>query len=52
MLSEQMRLVKVGSSVAEKLELQVAEMHHKIVIARLKHFREQLERDMQPDSWL
>jgi hypothetical protein len=52
MLSEQMRLVKVGSSVAEKLERQVAEMHHKIVIARLKHFREQLEREMQPDSWL
>jgi hypothetical protein len=52
MLSEQMQLVKVGPSVAEKLERQVAKMHHKIVIARLKHFREQLEREMQPDSWL
>lgn len=47
-----MRLVKVGPSLRERLERWVAEVHHKGVIARLRHFREQLERDMAPEPWM
>ena len=47
-----MRLVKVGPSLRERLERWIADQHHKAVIARLRRFREELERDMEPEGWL
>jgi hypothetical protein len=46
-----MRLVKVGPSLSERLGQQMAAIRHKDVIACLRRFREQLERDMEPESW-
>jgi hypothetical protein len=46
-----MRLVKTGPSLRERLERWIAGQHHKAVITRLRRFREQLERDMQPEPW-
>ena len=45
------RVVKVGSSLRERLERQMAKQHHKAVIARLRRFREGLECDMDPEPW-
>lgn len=42
MLSEQMRLVKTGPGLAEKLE-------HKKLVRLLREFRENLEADMSPE---
>jgi hypothetical protein len=42
MLSEQMRLVKTGPGLAEKLE-------HKRLVRHLREFRESLEADMSPE---
>ena len=47
-----MRLVKIGPSLSERLERRVAGAHHKAVVARLRRFREGLEHDMRPESWL
>lgn len=46
-----MRLVRVGPSLRERLERWVAAAHHQTVIARLRRFREELERDMEPEPW-
>jgi len=46
-----MRLVKVGPSLRERLERRIAAAHHRAVIARLRRFREQLERRMEPEPW-
>lgn len=46
------RLVKVGPSLRERLERRLAAAHHKLVLARLSRFREDLERQMRPESWL
>lgn len=48
---ESIRLVKVGPSLRERLERRVAAEHHRAVIARLRGFREHLERDMEPEPW-
>ena len=42
MLSEQMRLVKTGPGLAEKIE-------HRRLVRRLREFRESLEVDMSPE---
>jgi hypothetical protein len=47
-----LRLVKVGPSLRERLERRIAGVHRKTVIARLRRFREGLEREMRPESWL
>jgi hypothetical protein len=49
---ETMRLVKVGPSLRERMERWIAARHHEAVIARLRSFREGLERDMEPEGWL
>ena len=46
-----MQLVKVGSSLRERLERWVAGAHHNVVVGRLRRFREGLERDMAPEAW-
>jgi len=51
MSSQRMRLVKVGPSLSERLERQVAGAHHKAVVARLRRFRQGLEHDMKPETW-
>jgi len=49
---ETMRLVRIGPSLRERVERQIAEWHHRVVVARLRHFRQQLERDMEPELWI
>jgi hypothetical protein len=49
---DKLRLVKVGPSLRERLERRIAGVHRKTVIARLRRFREGLEREMRPESWL
>ena len=44
-----MRLVKVGPSLRERVERRIAAAHHEAVVVRLRRFREQLERDMEPE---
>jgi hypothetical protein len=46
---ETMRLVKTGPSLRERLERRIAAVHRNAVVARLRHFRQQLERDMEPE---
>lgn len=46
---EAMRLVKVGPSLRERVERWIAAVHHRVVVARLRRFREGLERDMHPE---
>ena len=48
---ETMRLVKVGPSLRERLERWIAGQYLKVIVARLRCFRERMERDMEPDSW-
>ena len=48
---ETMRLVKVGPSLRARLERRIAGQYLKVIIARLRCFREGMEHDMQPDSW-
>jgi hypothetical protein len=43
--------VKTGPSLRQRIEWRIAGWHRRVVIARLKHFRQQMECDMQPDSW-
>ena len=45
------QVVKVGPSLRERLERWIAAQHHNTVVARLQCFREELERDMEPDLW-
>jgi len=48
---EEMRLVKVGPSLKERLERWIAERHHRAVVRRLQSLREGVEREMEPESW-
>lgn len=48
---ETMRLVKIGPSLRERLERRIAAVHRNTVVARLRRFRQQLERDMEPEPW-
>ena len=48
---ETMRLVKIGPSLRERVERLIAAQHRKAVVARLRCFREGLERDMKPEPW-
>jgi predicted HTH transcriptional regulator len=47
----QMQLVKVGPSLREWAEQLVAGKHHKVVVNRLRRFREGLEEEMTPEPW-
>jgi hypothetical protein len=46
-----MRVVKVGPSLRERLARLVAAQHHHTVVARLRRFREELQKDMRPEPW-
>ena len=48
---DKMRLVKTGPSLLERIERWVAGWHHRIGVARLRRFRLQMERDMEPEPW-
>lgn len=48
---ETMRLVKTGPSLRERLERRIAAVHRNAVVACLRRFRQQLERDMEPEPW-
>ena len=48
---EAVRLIKVGPSLRERLERKIAGVHHREVVARLRRFREGIERDMEPEPW-
>lgn len=48
---DKMRLVKTGPSLLERIERWVVGWHHQIGIARLRHFRLQVESDMEPEPW-
>jgi hypothetical protein len=50
-LLEGMQLVKVAPSLREQVERKIAGVHHKVMVDRLRRFREGLERDMQPEPW-
>ena len=50
-LLEGMQLVKVAPSLREQIERKIAGVHHKVVVNRLRRFREGLERGMQPEPW-
>jgi len=47
-----MQLVRTGPSLRERVEHQVTLVHHLSVIARLRQFRQGLEGEMHPESWL
>jgi hypothetical protein len=49
---DEMQLVKVGPSLRERLERRVAAAGRARVIACLRRFREDLERDTEPESWV
>ena len=49
---ETIRLVKTGPSLKERIERTIAAAHHRAVIGRLQRFRERLELEMAPVSWL
>ncbi len=46
------KVVKVGPSLRERLERWVAAAHHATVVGRLRRFREELEREMEPEPWM
>lgn len=54
-----MQLVKVGPSLRERIGSNLrkrvghflAGRHHKATVARLRHFREELEAGLQPEPW-
>lgn len=46
-----MKVVKVGPSLRERLERWVAGVHHVTVVGHLQRFREELEREMEPEPW-
>lgn len=48
---DRMQLVKIGPSLRERLERRVAAAGHAKVVACLRRFREELERDTEPESW-
>ncbi|MBL7063541.1 MAG: hypothetical protein ISS49_04935 [Anaerolineae bacterium] len=48
---ERVRLVKTGPPLKTRLEWWIARWHHRITIARLRHFRRMLEQDMAPEEW-
>jgi hypothetical protein len=47
-----MKLVRTRSSLRQTMERWIAAAHHKTVIARLQRFRQHLEQDMKPESWV
>lgn len=47
-----MRLVNIGRDLSGGLERWVAADHHQIVVDRLRRFREGVEHDMEPESWM
>ena len=47
----QMQLVKVGPSLWERAEQFVAGKHHRVVVNRLRRFREELEAGTEPEPW-
>ncbi len=49
-LSE-MRVVKVGPRLRERLERWMAAAHHNVVVGRLQRFREELECEMEQEPW-
>jgi len=46
-----MQLVKVGPSLRERLERRLAAARRAGTISRLQRFREELERDTEPEPW-
>jgi hypothetical protein len=46
-----MQVVKAGPSLRERLERWIAAAHHNAVVGRLRRFREELEREMEPEPW-
>lgn len=44
------RLVKTGPSLSERVERKIAGIHHQCVVFQLCELREQIERDMAPES--
>jgi hypothetical protein len=47
-----LRLVKTSPSLKERIEHKIAAAHHQAVVSRLRHFREELERQMAPEPWM
>jgi predicted HTH transcriptional regulator len=46
-----MRLVRTGPSLKERIGRRIAAAHHRTVLNKLRRFREELEREMEPVSW-
>jgi ATP-dependent DNA helicase RecG len=44
-----LKLVKTGPSLGERLERKIAATHHSAVVSRLRKLRERLEADMMPE---
>ena len=49
---DDIRLVKTGPSLRERLGQQAAAIHHRAIVARLRCFREELEHEMEPEPWM
>jgi hypothetical protein len=45
------QLVKIDLSLQQKVERWIAAAHHKAVVSRLRRFRGELKRDMNPEPW-
>jgi len=45
------RLVRTGPNLRERVERRIAGCHRRIMVARLRSFRQQVERDMEPEPW-
>jgi hypothetical protein len=46
-----MRLVRTGTGLRRRLERRIMATHHKAIIACLRCFREELERETEPEPW-
>lgn len=47
----EMTLVRTGPSLRERAEQFLARQRRRVVVARLRHFREELETGMRPEPW-
>ena len=48
---QDMKIVKVGPSLRERAAQFIAGQHHRAVVTRLRHFREELQTGMEPEPW-
>jgi hypothetical protein len=48
---DDLQIARVGPSLRERLHRWIVAVHHRGIVTRLRHFRQQLETDMAPEPW-